>query len=223
MLYVPCSMNVSPLVNYFVSQGVPLDTVVLLLMLPIIVTMIAFFRQVIGIKAFGIYTPAIVIFAFLATGIKYGLALFVSVIVVGMVSRILLKKLRILYLPRVAITISIVAFAMLAVLVLGGSMKRTGLAAVSIFPLVIMITIVEKFVAAQIEKGNQVALKLALETLIISILGYWVASWGLLIDAIKSYPWIILLTIPVNILLGKWTGLRLVEYFRFREIFKRIT
>ena len=215
-------MNISPVVNYFVHQGVPLETVVLLLMLPVIATMIAFFRQVIGVKAFGIYTPSIVTFAFLATGIKYGLALFVSVIVVGMVSRILLKKLRILYLPRVAITISIVAFAMLTVLVLGGSLKRTGLAAVSIFPLVIMITIVEKFVAAQIEKGDRTALILALETLFISLAGYFLASWGLFIDMIKAYPWIILFSIPINIILGKWTGLRLVEYFRFREILKKI-
>jgi len=222
MFHVPCSMKISPIVSYFVHQGVPLDTVVLLLMLPIIVTMIAFFRQVIGIKAFGIYTPAIVIFAFLATGIKYGLALFVSVIVVGMVSRILFKKLRILYLPRVAITISIVAFAMLAVLVLGGSLKRTGLAAVSIFPLIIMITIVEKFVSAQIEKGNRTALILALETLFISLAGYYLASWGFLVSAIKTYPWIILFSIPINILLGKWTGLRLAEYFRFREVLKKI-
>ena len=58
--------NINPIVSYFVSQGIPLETVVLLLMLPIIVTLIAFFRQVIGIKAFGIYTPAIVTFAFLA-------------------------------------------------------------------------------------------------------------------------------------------------------------
>jgi hypothetical protein len=215
-------MNVSPIVNYFVSQGVPLETVLQLLMLPIIVTMIAFFRQVIGIKAFGIYTPAIVIFAFLATGIKYGLALFVSVIAVGLISRFLLKKLRILYLPRVAITISIVAFAMLVVLVVGGSMKRTGLAAVSIFPLVIMITIVEKFVATQIEKGNRTALILALETLLIALVGYYLASWGFLINAIKAYPWIILFSLPINVLLGKWTGLRLVEYFRFREILKKI-
>lgn len=215
-------MNTSSIVSYFVSQGVPLETVVLLLMLPIIATMIAFFRQVIGVKAFGIYTPSIVTFAFLATGIKYGLMLFVSVIVVGMVSRLLLKKLRILYLPRVAITISIVAFAMLAVLVLGGSLKRTGLAAVSIFPLVIMITIVEKFVATQIEKGDRTALILALETLLISLAGYYLASWGFLINLIKAYPWIILFSLPINILLGKWTGLRLVEYFRFREILKKI-
>jgi hypothetical protein len=214
--------NISPIIKYFVDQGVPLGTVILLLMFPLIATLAAVFRQLIGIKAFGIYTPSIIIFALLATGIKYGLALFIVVILVGMVIRFLLKKLRILYLPRVAITLSIVSLSILLLLVLGGSFQRTGLAAVSIFPLLIMITLVEKFVAAQIEKGNKVAMILALETLIISLVGYYLVKWPLLISLIVAYPWVVLLTLPINFALGKWTGLRLSEYFRFKEVFKRM-
>ena len=215
--------NVSPIIRYFVEQGVPLDTVILLFMLPIVVTLIAFFRQVIGIKAFGIYTPAIITFAFLAMPqLRYGLLIFVSVILMGMLMRFMLKRLRILYLPRVAITLSIIAIAILIMLGLGGSMQRTGLASVSIFPILIMITIVEKFVATQIEKGNKVALILAVETLIISIAGYYLASWSFLIKIIAAFPWLILFTIPINILLGKWNGLRISEYIRFREVLKNI-
>lgn len=214
--------KINPLISYFVSQGVPLTTVVLLLMFPIIATMIAFFRQVIGIKAFGIYTPSIIIFAFFATGIKYGIALFVSVILVGMIVRFFLKRFRILYLPRVAITLSIVALAMLIMLAFGGSLQRTGLAAVSIFPLLIMITLVEKFIATQIEKGNKTAFYLALETLIISVIGYYLLKWGMLVKFVVAYPWVILFTIPINILLGKWAGLRISEYFRFKEVFKKM-
>lgn len=215
--------NVSPLIKYFIESGVPLDTIVLLLILPIIVTLIAFFRQVIGIKAFGIYTPAIVTFAFLATPqLRYGVVVFITVLLVGMLMRFVLKNLRILYLPRVAITLSIIAFTILILLTIGGAQHRTGLAAVSIFPILIMITIVEKFVATQIEKGNKTAIILAVETLIISIIGYYLASWPVLVRGIVAYPWIILLTIPVNVFLGKWDGLRLTEYFRFREILKHL-
>lgn len=214
--------HVSSVMEYFVSRGVPIDTVVLLLIFPIVVTTIAFFRQIIGIKAFGIYTPSIVTFAFLATKIKYGVAIFIVVIIVGMLMRYVLRTLRILYLPRVAITLSIVAFSILILLSIGGSMHRTGLAAVSIFPILIMITIVEKFVATQIEKGNKTALILAGETLVISVVGYFIASWSVLIEALVNYPWIVLLTIPVNIALGKFDGLRLTEYIRFRNIFKNL-
>jgi len=215
--------HVSPLIQYFTQQGVPLETVILLLILPVVVTLIAFFRQVIGIKAFGIYTPAIVTFAFLATPqLRYGVVVFISVILLGMLMRVALKNLRILYLPRVAITLSVIAMVILLLLALGGNFHRTGLASVSIFPILIMITIVEKFVVAQIEKGNKTAIILAVETLIISLVGYYLASWPLLIKSIVAYPWIILFTIPINIFLGKWDGLRLTEYVRFREILKNL-
>jgi hypothetical protein len=192
-------------------------------MLPIIATFIAFLRQVVGIKAFGIYTPLIVTFAFLATnGIKYGVAIFITVILVGMLMRFVLKPFRLLYLPRVAIMLTVVAIFILGVLVFGGGLQRTGLAAVSIFPILIMITIVEKFVAVQIEKGDRVAIILALETLIISIVGFLICSSAPIIKFIVMYPWAVLFTIPINVILGKWTGLRISEYFRFKEIMKHL-
>lgn len=215
-------MQLHPFIAFFINYGLPLETVVLLLMLPIIVTLVAFFRQVIGIKAFGIYTPSIVTFAFLAfdpKGIKYGIAIFASVILVGMLSRFLLKNFRLLYLPRVALTLTIVAFAILGILVLGGSLNRTGLASVSIFPLLIMITLVEKFVATQIEKGDKTAIILAAETLGMSLIGYAIARWDILITLILTHPWMVLITVPINIWLGKWSGLRLSEYLRFRKVF----
>ena len=217
--------TISPLIDYFVSQGVPMETIILILMLPIIATLIAFFRQVVGIKAFGIYTPLIVTLAFLAmgvNGIKYGVIIFVSVIFIGMITRFILKKFRLLYLPRVAITLSVVAFSILAILVFGGSLHRTGLAGVSIFPLLIMIAIVEKFVATQIEKGSKTAILLAVETLIISLVGYYIASWDILINIIVFCPWLVLFTLPINFVLGRWTGLRFSEYFRFREVLKKM-
>ncbi len=215
--------TISPIIQYFLASGVPLDTVILILMLPIIATFIAFLRQVVGIKAFGIYTPLIITFAFLATnGLKYGIAIFIAVILVGMLMRFVLRPFRLLYLPRVAITLTVVALLILFLLVAGGAMRRTGLAAVSIFPILIMITLVEKFVAVQIEKGNKTAILLAFETLVISIIGYYIASWGSLVELLVIHPWATLLTLPINILLGKWTGLRINEYFRFKEVIKKM-
>ena len=96
--------------------------------------------------------------------------------------------------------------------------KKNG---VVIFPILIMITLVEKFIAIQIEKGTKAAFVLAIETLLISIIGYFVASWSFLIQALIYWPWIVIFTIPLNILLGKWTGLRLSEYLRFKEVMKK--
>lgn len=217
-------MYYHPLVQYFASEGVPILTVTLLLMLPIIATLVAIFRQVIGIKAFGIYTPSIITFALFAMGeLKYGAAVFASIIVVGMLSRFGLRRFRLLYLPRVAITLSIISLAILLLLLVGGHNQRTGFAGASIFPLLIMITLAEKFVSTQIEKGTRVALILAAETLIISTVGYFLIKSTFVTDLLLAYPlWIIALTFIINITLGKWSGLRLSEYWRFRQVFKHL-
>jgi len=207
--------------QYMISQGVPQETIVLLLMLPIVATIIAFARQIIGIKGFGIYTPLIIAFAFLATGLKYGLAFFVVILLVGTLMRLLVKKFRLLYLPRMAIVLNIVALAILILFLIGAYTEQKGLILAPVFAILIMITLVEKFVVAQIEQGARGAIILTTETLILSVVCYWIASWSWLQNLVLLYPvWIILISIVANIFLGKWTGLRLSEYFRFREVIK---
>lgn len=221
----------SPFISYATNQGVPLSTITLILMLPVVVTIIAFFRQVVGIKAFGIYTPAMVTFAFFtigfeagsfAKGVKYGLVFFVMAIAVGTASRYLLRNFRLLYLPRVAILITLVSFVTLGLLIFGGTQKMTGWASVSIFPILIMITLVEKFVTTQVEKGFRIATILALETLLISLICYSLITWQRMISFIQVYPWVVFFTIVINIVLGKWTGLRLSEYYRFKDVLKYV-
>lgn len=213
----------SYLIQYMITNGVPENTILLILMLPIVATIISFARQILGIKAFGIYTPLIITFAFLATGIKYGIAIFVIVLVIGTLMRFILNRFRLLYLPKMAIIFITIALSMLILFLSGAYFQKTGLIAVSIFPILIIIILTEKFIAAQIKRGNRTAIILTLETLIISIVCYFVTSWTLLQKITLSYfIWIIIATIILNILLGKWTGLRLTEYLRFKEVIKHV-
>jgi hypothetical protein len=216
-------MDYHPIITALLNEGVGMETVTLLLVLPVAATLIALFRQVIGIKAFGIYTPLIIAFAFLAfdpKGLKYGIVLFVAVISIGMATRYIMRRFRLLYLPRVAITLSVVALVILGALALGGHYQRTGFANLDIVPLLVVVALSEKFIAAQIEKGSRIALILALETLVISVVVYLVISSAFLTGYLLRYPWLILLTFAINIWLGRFTGLRLTEYVRFRKVFK---
>ncbi len=219
--------EVSWLIRSALSYGVPFNTVMLILFLPIVVTVITFFRQIVGIKAFGIYTPAMITFAFLIigmqsgnlmNGVKYGVTMFIMVIVVGTMSRVFMKRFRLLYLPRMAIVITMVAFVTLGILMISGFFQRTGLANVSIFPILIMITLVEKFVSTQIEKGSRIAIILSIETLAISLIAYFLIGWPALASFVQKYPLAVFLTIAINIFLGRWSGLRITEYFRFNNL-----
>lgn len=207
-----------PFIEFAVNEGVPLSNIQLLLLLPIIATLVAFFRQFVGVKAFGIYTPSLIIFSFIAVGLKYGVPVYIGVIVISMLSRFLFRRFRLLYLSRVAITLTIVSFGILALLIFSAWTQRTGFASISIVPLIIMIVIGEKFIAAQIEKDTKTAIVLAGQTLLVSLVVFYIVSIPALNRAILLSPWIILLTLPINVILGRWTGLRLAEYVRFRSI-----
>lgn len=224
---------IHPWINqFFLESGVPLHTVVLLLLFPLIATIVVILRQILGIKAFGIYTPTIITVAFMEIAqhsfwdLKYAITIYLIVLTTGMIMRYILRRMRLLYLPRVAIMITIVSFLTLISLALAGSIARTGFASASIFAILIMITLVEKFMAVQIEKGTKTASILALETLIIALIGYLLMSYQTfigynVISFVLAYPFIILLIIPLNVFIGKWTGLRLNEYLRFREVLKK--
>jgi hypothetical protein len=223
----------NPVINFLLEQNINLDTIILLLLFPVIATLVVVLRQIIGIKAFGIYTPSIITLAFVFIGreqwsdIKYAVTIYAIVIFVGMAMRYVLKKLRLLYLPRVAINLTVVSFAVLATLAIAGDFNRTGFASAPIFPILVIITLGGKFVTVQIEKGSRTAIILALETLIIALIGYTILSpttfvGETIISFTLSHTWVVLLIIPLNIFIGKWTGLRLSEYYRFRDVIKKM-
>jgi len=209
-------------VNYLVDSGIPANTVVLILLLPIIATIVAFMKQVVGITTFGVYTPSIITLSFWILGLKFGITMILIIFLVGAGMRYILKKYRLLYIPKMAIVFSAVAFIVLAMLIISIQFKLfdAQFFSLSIFPMLILSTLTEKFVNIQSNKGFTRALVLSLETVLVSIIAY------LTIDALKgfilTYPEIIFITIFINIFLGRWTGLRLVEYVRFRDVLRHV-
>lgn len=212
----------STLLNDMVNRGVPLNSIYLILMLPVMATVIAAARQVVGIKAFGIFAPTVIALSFLSTGLKYGLTIFFTIIVFGSIARLIARQFRLLYLPRMAIVLSMLALAMLGMFFVGAFFDKTGFIGISIFPILIMTVVTEHFVSVQIEQGLRAAIKLTLETVILSMIGYFIGNWTLFKTTILAYPELIFLTFLFNFLLGKFSGLRLTEYIRFRNIFKHL-
>jgi hypothetical protein len=210
-------------INYMVNKGVSLNMITLILIFPIIATLIVFIRQVVGIKSFGIYTPAIITLAFLALGLKVGLMIFIVIVLTGTLIRHFLRRFRFFYFPKMGLVLTGVSFALLGILGVAAYLEKTSIIAVSsFFPMLLMIIMVEKFISVQIEKGYFTAITLSIETLMLSVFGYYVLSWDYLRTLVVNYPEIIILTIIINVVIGRWTGLRLFEYFRFRELLRYI-
>lgn len=207
-------------INFLVNRGVPINNIILILMLPVIATILAFSRQVIGLKAFGLITPAMTTLSFLVLGLQYGLLVFSVVLAAGTFTRLLLRKLHLLYLPRMGLVLTMVSLSILGLYGIGIVTQQTTLLSFSIFPILILILLAEEFISVQFTSGAKRAFTITAFTLGLSIGCYLIVSWQLMRTIIVSYPEVVLLAIPINIILGRWTGLRLTEYFRFRKLFR---
>ena len=209
------------MVNSMLSRGVQSQTIILLLMLPFIATILAFFKQVVGITTFGLYTPSIVALSFLALGWQVGILFLLFIIITGYATRTAMRRFRLLYIPKVAIIITVVSVTLLLMLTLasyaGASFSRD-----TVFVLLIMSTLSESFLNLKKEEGMLSAIIAIGETILAALLCALLAQWSKFQGVVLAYPELVLVTILVNLLLGRWTGLRLLEYFRFREVFRHL-
>ena len=213
---------ISSLTNYMLTHGVASQTVILLLTLPVIATILAFLKQVVGITTFGLFTPSIIALSFMALGSFTGFLFLVFILITGYATRSIMKRYRLLYIPKVAIILTVVSFTLLLLLGIGAFFGLT-LSGDTIFVLLIMSTLSESFLNVRLEEGLYSALLGIGETVFAAALCAFIVQLSLVQSIILAYPEpTLLLMLLINIFLGNWTGLRLVEYFRFREVFKHI-
>ena len=202
------------------ESKVQLETLKLLLLLPFAATIVAIFRNVIGVRMYGVFGPAIMSIAFLSSGLIVGLALFAILLTTGIIARRILERLNLMMVPRLAVLLTMCCIVMATVVSIGIKMDNQYLARLTVFPLIITAMIIENFMRTTAEKGLSDALKICFSTVIVSAACFLVISIPTLQAIVMTHPEILLLVMGLNILIGRWKGLRLVEYFRFSKLMK---
>lgn len=204
-----------------VSAGVPANTIVLLLLLPVVAAIIAGARHLVGIRGFGIFLPAALAVTFVATGPIVGIGMFLVIVTVSTTARIILRKtkIKLQYLPRMALLLLFVVMGVLGVLFTAPILKRPDLANVSIFPVLILVLLAEDFSRVQLGKSVNTAVGLTTETLILALVSYvFLTSKQVQEFALLNPEILILIVFAFNFLMGKYIGLRLREFWRFRRL-----
>lgn len=210
-------------IHQAVAAGVPVSTIVLILLLPILIAVIAALRHLVGIRGFGIFTPTMIAVALYATGIIPGLFLFFSVLAMTNFGRFVLRKikLRIHYLPRMALLFWFISLAILLVILFVPLIGWREVAYVSIFPILILILLSEAFIDVQKGRSLREAVKITTETLFLAFVCFAIMKLQALQKFVLLYPGITLIIVPVfDILIGRYTGIRLLELFRFRRVLR---
>ena len=84
--------------------------------------------------------------------------------------------------------------------------------------MVIMANIIENFTNTQLERGTREALRLTLHTLLVATVSYAGIESAGLKPIVLTFPELLVAVIGVELLLGRWRGLRLLEYVRFATL-----
>lgn len=206
-------------IRYAVSQGVPANTIVLVLLFPLIALIVAAARHLIGLRGFGIYIPVVLSVAFVATGVVTGIGLFLVILTIGTYGMKLIKRLRMQYLPRMALLLWLVSLGVLATLFLAPLLGISGLLTINIFPILILMLLAENFHEVQMGKSKREATELTIETLILALISAMLLSLDFVQRFALLNPELLVLGVAgTNILVGKYVGLRLTEYLKFRKL-----
>jgi len=205
-----------------VDGGVPPNTIVLMILFPLAAVLIAMARHIVGLAGFGIFTPAVIAVAFLATGVTVGILLFISILFVATVARMVVRKLKLPSLPRMALLLWFVSMGVLAILLASPWIRLQSLVKINIFPILLLILLAETFIEVQITRSFTAALQMTIETLVLALASFFVLSTQALQEWVLLNPEVSVLLIPVlDVLIGRYSGLRLLEMWRFRELLNK--
>lgn len=201
--------------------GVSLNTIVLLLLLPVVAAFIAAIRHIVGLRSFGIFLPAALSVVFVALGPLVGIGLFLLIVGMSTGVRMILRKtkVRLQYLPRMAFILWGVVVAVLIILFVAPLVGVVDLSNISIFPVFILILLAEDFTRVQLGKSVKTAVNLTTETLILGLASYLILSFTPLQEFAITNPEILLISVAVfDFLMGRYVGLRFLEFWRFRKL-----
>ncbi|MDL1866197.1 hypothetical protein FBR06_02875 [Betaproteobacteria bacterium PRO4] len=187
-----------------------------LLMVPLGALVVVFMRNIIGIRTFGTFMPILIALAFRETELFWGLLLFSLIVGLGMLLRAYVEQLKLLLVPRLAAVLTMVVLLMAGVSVIMHKLGFEMGLSVALFPMVIMTMTIERMSLTWEEAGPAEAFKQVSGSLLVAVMGYLAMNIGEFQYMFFVFPELLLVVLAAILLLGRYSGYRLMELWRFR-------
>lgn len=179
-------------------------------------TAIAILHNLVGMKTYGTFGAVIVAVAMLFAGPLLGFIIFVAMLAAVVVSRAAIAKEGIQGSHRVAILVTIVAFAAVGSALFGLYLETPGLAYVALFPILITAWFAERFVEDIIRVGGYKGARTMAFTVVAVVVAYLVMVQRPLVVFVVRNPLLWTGIVLLNWFLGTRVRFRISERFRFR-------
>lgn len=215
------SYSFGDVVDYLLFQWFPLDMLVLLLLCVFAVLFIVFCKQVIGISSYGVYYPLLFALSFHVIWLKTSLFLLVMAIIAKMIIIAFTRRFTLLATAKLGLqTVVYIFLTILWLLILNVLGLITNDFAIFSNPMILLAYIIMVVIASKIWTTSFTSISLKqlwsfVIFLIVSYVSYLIIQSDYLRHMVLLYPSAVLLAIILLILLGRYTGLQLMELVRF--------
>ncbi|MGD9765191.1 MAG: UUP1 family membrane protein [Candidatus Binatia bacterium] len=189
----------------------------ILLLVPLGALAMCVVRIIVGLRTFGMFMPVLIALAFTGTGLLWGTLVLMLIVAFALLSRRWIQGLYLLLAARIAFILTLVILLMVVLFVVGDRLKLP-VSGVGAFPFVIMTMIVERISVGLEEEGLANTLRRIGATLASIYLTYAVIRAEALQTLFLVYPELLLVILGLLVAVGRYTGYRLTELVRFREL-----
>jgi|TARA_R110000772_G_scaffold268681_2_gene397406 hypothetical protein len=191
-----------------------------ILLLPVAAFVVVMMRVLVGIKTSGTFMPVLIALAFLQTTLWVGLAIFLVLVSVGLWIRSWLSHLNLLLVARVSAVVIVVVLLMAALSLISYKLGVDQALTVTFFPTIILSWTIERMSILWEEEGGREVMMQGGGSLLVAVLAYLTMSVPVVEHLTFNFPELLISLLGVILLIGKYTGYRLSELYRFRDMAK---
>lgn len=216
--------SINPELWKYSLHNLPLDTqrvYRVLLTVPVGVFLLVLLRNMIGIKTFGTFMPVLIALSFRETQLVSGLVLFSIIVATGLAIRFYLERLKLLLVPRLASVVIIVILLMLLLSIISHNLGIESGLSIALFPMVIITMTIERMSIVWEERGAAVAMTQGLGSLLAAAAAFMVMTIYQVEYLVTVFPELLFVLLSITLLMGRYSGYRLLELYRFKALVEK--
>lgn len=189
-----------------------------ILLLPIGTLVVLFMRIIIGLRTSGTFMPVLISVAFLETQLLPGLTIFITIVSIGLWIRSILSQLNMLLVARLAAVMIVVIGIMGVMSILSWKLGITQALTVTFFPMIILAWTIERMSILWEEEGPRDVLIEGSGSLLVATISYLLMSNPTVEHLTFNFPELLFAVLGITLMLGQYTGFRLLELRRFKPL-----
>lgn len=192
-----------------------------ILLIPVGVLVVVLLRILVGLKTSGTFMPVLIAMAFMQTSLVLGLLGFVLIVGVGLLIRSYLSRLNLLLVARISAVIISVIVIIAVFSVLSFQVGLSEGLKITFFPMIILSWTIERMSILWEEEGAKEVLVQGGGSLLVALIAYGVMNNEWVRHITFNFLGLQFILMALVLLLGSYTGYRLLELRRFRPLLER--